>query len=141
MADVTIASHPIAWFVDLHRRELLDVDPPYQRRSVWNHQYREYFIETLLLNYPVPPIFLHESISEDGFATYSIIDGKQRVLSIIEFVNDEFSVSEDSSIERMQGRYFSDLDAEAKTAFWRYSCASSSYQRSRKAHSRTSSTA
>jgi hypothetical protein len=50
----------IAWFNDLYNRELLDLDPPYQRRSVWTQTFRDYFIETLLLDYPAPTIFLYE---------------------------------------------------------------------------------
>jgi len=28
----------IAWFWDLYKRDLLDLDPPYQRRSVWSQE-------------------------------------------------------------------------------------------------------
>ena len=52
----------IAWFNDLYKRDLLNLDPPYQRRSVWNITFRQYFIETVLLHYPAPAIFLYEDI-------------------------------------------------------------------------------
>lgn len=115
-----IVAYPIAWFNDLHNRQLLELDPPYQRRSVWNQPYRDYFIETILLNYPAPPIFLHEEITPDGVAAYSVVDGKQRLTTIFDFVDDVFPVSEKSPIERLQGQVFSQFDPATKTQFWRY---------------------
>ncbi len=115
-----LVPHPIAWFNDLHQRGLLDLDPPYQRRSVWNQSYREYFIETVLLDFPVPIIFLHEDIDDAGLAKYSVVDGKQRLLTLLTFAAGEFPVSETAAVERLQGKYFSDLDREDKAHFWRY---------------------
>lgn len=115
-----IVPHPIAWFNDLNTRGLLDLTPPYQRRSVWNHQYRVYFIETILLNYPAPPIFLHETIDADGLATYSVVDGKQRLTAIFDFAKDSFPVADDSSLEHLQGKSFGDLDKPTRQAFWQY---------------------
>ena len=110
----------MAWFRDLHKRELLDLDPPYQRRSVWNQRYREFFIETILLKYPAPAIFMHEAISPDGIAKYSIVDGKQRLTTIFDFADDLFPVGESSVLGRLAGRSFSDLDDAVKRAFWSY---------------------
>ena len=42
----------ISGFWDLYRRELLDLDPPYQRRSVWNQAYKDAFVDTILMQYP-----------------------------------------------------------------------------------------
>jgi len=32
----------ISWFWDLYNRNLLELDPPYQRRSVWNQDYKDF---------------------------------------------------------------------------------------------------
>ena len=58
----------ISWFSDVYKRGLLNLDPPYQRRSVWNQIYKEEFIDTILLQYPAPAIFLYESIRKKGLA-------------------------------------------------------------------------
>ena len=50
----------VGWFWDLYQRELLDLDPPYQRRSVWSQPYKDYFIDTVLNGYPAPAIFLYQ---------------------------------------------------------------------------------
>jgi hypothetical protein len=55
----------ITWFLDMHAKGQLDLDPPYQRRSVWSRTDKQYFIDTVLSNLPAPPIFLHKSL-DDG---------------------------------------------------------------------------
>ncbi len=115
-----IAHQTLAWFNDLGTRNLLDLDPPYQRRSVWNLAYRQYFIETVLLNYPAPPVFLYEAISPQGIASYSVVDGKQRIGTVLAFVNDDFPIAERGPLDSLSGKYFSEFDDESRQALWRY---------------------
>lgn len=56
----------IAWFWDLYKRDLLELDPPYQRRSVWSQSYKDYFIDTILLDYPAPAVFLLRTSTRTG---------------------------------------------------------------------------
>src|SRR6516162_7658995 len=86
----------ISWFWDLYQRERLNLDPSYQRRSIWNQAFKDYFIETVLLGFPAPAIFLYEEISPEGRAIYNVVDGKQRLSTIFEFINGEFPVSDES---------------------------------------------
>ena len=110
----------ISWFWDLHTRKLLDLDPPYQRRSVWNQSYKDYFIDTVLSNYPAPAIFLHQDIHPDGSTKYAVVDGKQRLSSIFDFADNQFPVPDVSSVKQFSGLYFKDLPDAIKTAFWTY---------------------
>lgn len=71
------ATQSIAWFVDLAHSDQLDLEPPYQRRSVWNLDYRRYFIDSILKNFPSPAIFLDVEITALGRAIYHVVDGKQ----------------------------------------------------------------
>ncbi len=107
----------IAWFWDLYRRGLLELDPPYQRRSVWNTSYKQYFIETVLLHYPAPAIFLYEEMETTGVANYSVVDGKQRLTTVFEFAKDELAIGDKPAIERYAGRYFSQLSEEDRLSF------------------------
>lgn len=111
---------PFAWFNDLYTRNLIDLDPPYQRRSVWNEEYREFFIDTVLQNYPCPAIFLYEEISPDGVAKYKVVDGKQRLSTLFAFVKNEIPIGDKSRLERLRGKSFNDLDDEIKKSVWRY---------------------
>ncbi len=110
----------IAWFNDLNNRGLLDLNPPYQRRSVWNQSYKDYFIDTILLEYPSPAIFLYEEIDESGITTSHVVDGKQRLTTIFEFINGDYAVSEKATKANLRGKYFQDLDSNIKNNFWRY---------------------
>lgn len=111
----------IAWFWDLYQRGLLDLDPPYQRRSVWNQPYKDYFVETVLLSYPAPAIFVYEEITAEGTAKYHVVDGKQRLTTIFEFVTDRFPLSDTSKLASIRGSYFSQLEPDVKRKFWTYS--------------------
>ena len=110
----------ISWFWDLYKRQLLDLNPPYQRRSVWNQEYKDYFVDTILNNYPAPAIFLYQEITPDGISKFSVVDGKQRLSTIFEFVENSYPVGDDSSIARLKGKYFKDLNNQAKGDFWKY---------------------
>jgi len=96
------------------------MDPPYQRRSVWNQRFKDYFVDTVLLNYPAPAIFLYEEIAPDGRSMYHVVDGKQRLTTLFEFTSDVFPVSEESELQHLRGIYFNSFDNDAKRAFWSY---------------------
>jgi hypothetical protein len=110
----------ISWFSDLFKRNLLNLNPPYQRRSVWNQAYKDDFIDTVLLQYPAPAIFLYEDVSADGVSLYQVVDGKQRLTAVFDFSSGEFPVAETSPVAHLRGRYFHDLSRDEKTAFWTY---------------------
>ena len=110
----------ISWFWDLYNRGLLDLDPPYQRRSVWNQDYKDYFIDTVLNGYPAPAIFIYQEITPEGVSKVSVVDGKQRLSTLFEFAQNQFPVYEKSTIQRLRGKYFQDLESEDKQNFWKY---------------------
>jgi hypothetical protein len=110
----------IAWLRDLYKRGLLNLDPPYQRRSVWNQAYKDYFLDTILLNYPAPPLFLHEEMSPDGIAAYAVVDGKQRLTTVFDFADDLFPVSESSALSQLQGKFFSQCEDGVRKTFFSY---------------------
>jgi len=60
----------------------IDLSPEYQRRFRWDAVRQSKLIESFLMNVPVPPIFLNE----DVYGQYSVIDGKQRLNTIYEFL-------------------------------------------------------
>lgn len=110
----------VSWFNDVAQRTLLDLNPAYQRRSVWNQDFKDYFVDTVLLNYPAPAIFLYENIGADGRSIYHVVDGKQRLTTLLEFLSGAFPVSEKSSVIAARGKYFSSLDDELKKSVWSY---------------------
>lgn len=109
----------VAWFVDLMNRGLM-FDPPYQRRSVWSKQYKRFFIDTIMRNFPSPPIFLHMQVSPDGTVKYYVVDGKQRIESIMDFANDKIALPDEFGNKDLDGKYFSELTDPDKSRFWSY---------------------
>lgn len=65
--------------LDMHRAGELDISPEYQRLFQWSEGARSRFVESLLLEMPVPPIYVIEE--EDG--KYLLIDGLQRISSYL----------------------------------------------------------
>lgn len=61
-------------------------DPEFQRRYVWDKKRKSKFIETLILNIPIPSILLADNRERNEFI---IIDGKQRLKAIVEFMSPE----------------------------------------------------
>lgn len=113
--------HSVAWFADQKRAEKLDLDPPYQRSElVWSPDYQRYFIDTILRDYPSPAIFLHVETFPDGHTIYHVVDGKQRLTAIFQFINGDFTIPEKYNTE-YAGKQFEDLPSDVKTSFWEYS--------------------
>ena len=65
--------------LDMYKNNELDISPDYQRLFQWPEGARSRFIESLLLEMPVPPIYVVEQ--DEG--TYLLIDGLQRISSYL----------------------------------------------------------
>lgn len=83
--------------------------PPYQRSLAWTDQQASYLIESLLLKVPVPPIFLY-----DVKGRLEIVDGSQRIRSLVRFFKDQFALSGLEKIDILNGYRFSDLPSEVQ---------------------------
>ncbi|UPA22024.1 DUF262 domain-containing protein [Candidatus Peribacteria bacterium] len=112
--------HDISWFLDQSNFNKLNLDPPYQRRSVWTAKDRKFLLDTIFRNYPFPPIFLHQDKDDNGSATYNVVDGKQRIQTIIMFTKDEIAIDRDFGDTNLNGKKFSELDSKYKKIFWDY---------------------
>lgn len=116
------STQDLTWLLDLHENKQLDLDPPYQRRSVWTRKDKQFFLDSIFRNYPSPAIFLHKTISDAGKATYHVVDGKQRTQTILDFVAGQIRLAKDFGDVRLDGKKWPDLAAEQdlKTRFWNY---------------------
>ncbi|HSV98792.1 MAG TPA: DUF262 domain-containing protein [Sedimentisphaerales bacterium] len=82
--DFEYDSRTIQEFVHLFNAGELNLEPGFQRDSVWTLTDRKKLIESLLQNYPVPSVFLYRQ-NENGKLRYDVIDGKQRLETILMF--------------------------------------------------------
>jgi len=73
-----------------------NLNPPYQRGSVWTTEMRVALIKSLLLGLPMGIIYLNaRPISKGGDLRYQVVDGKQRIETLLAFMRDEFSIPAD----------------------------------------------
>ena len=88
-----------------------------QRGYEWKNDRQSELILSVILNKPIPQIFVTRNDGEE----YSAMDGKQRCLTLIKFLNDEFALSDISTVEveedngdvvekDLNGLYYSELD-------------------------------
>ena len=107
-------------FINWSNNSELEISPKYQRNSVWNIKAKSYLIDTILKGLPVPQVFMRQVVDVQTRKTRrEIIDGQQRLRTILEFVNDEFKVLK-SHNEYFGNMRFSDLDEEIQIEFLEY---------------------
>lgn len=75
-------SMSIGELISLYTDEELDIHPRFQRLFRWSPYQKTRFIESILLNIPIPPIFVSQN--EEG--VWDVIDGVQRLSTIFQFV-------------------------------------------------------
>jgi len=92
----------------LIKEGVIDLAPKYQRRFRWDDVRKSRLIESFLMNVPIPPIFLNE----DDFGRYSVIDGKQRLSAINEFITGKLILKGLKVFEDLNGLNFFDLSIE-----------------------------
>ncbi|REC41341.1 MULTISPECIES: DUF262 domain-containing protein [Chryseobacterium] len=93
---------------NLITKRVIDLAPKYQRRFRWDEARKSKLIESFLMNVPVPPIFLNE----DDFGKYSVIDGKQRLSAISEFVTGKLNLKDLEVFKDLNGLNIFDLPIE-----------------------------
>jgi hypothetical protein len=113
----------VNWFLDLYQNGQLDLDPSYQRRSVWTLKDRRFFLDTIFRNYPCPAVFIHKEINEEaGKLMYHVVDGKQRLETLIRFAQNDITLEKDFGDPRLNGKKWKTIepDSELKNQFSNY---------------------
>lgn len=82
--DFHYGDKTIQEFVLLFKNGQLNLEPGFQRDSVWTISDRKKLIESIFQKYPVPSVFLYKR-NNHGKLEYDVIDGKQRLESIFMF--------------------------------------------------------
>lgn len=82
------------------------VIPEFQRRYVWSDRQASRLVESLIIQCPIPVIYLNQEKDE----TFSVIDGNQRLRSLRRFLDDEFALVGLTSYPELTGLKFSMLD-------------------------------
>ncbi|MFD6894104.1 DUF262 domain-containing protein [Rhodococcus sp. NPDC060086] len=88
--------------------------PDYQREYVWEEDRKHRFIESLLMGLPIPFLFFWEN-DEDG--RLEIVDGSQRIRTILEFIDGNLRLGELETLTKVSGFQFDDLKDSRRRKF------------------------
>lgn len=110
----------ISWFKKEDNADNLDLSPQFQRRSVWSDEQCSYLIDTILNKLPIPEIYFRSSSSPDGSTKYEIVDGQQRIRSILRFGSNDLELVGDEVGAKWLNKSFENLSDSAKIGFWDY---------------------
>jgi hypothetical protein len=99
------ARYPLNTIKAIVESESYTLSPEYQRRHRWSQDQQSLLIESLIMNVPIPPIFLYEY----DYSKYEVMDGLQRLTAIHEFYTDRFTLSGLTQWAELNGRTYSSL--------------------------------
>ena len=85
--------------------------PRYQREFVWRKDKQSKFIESVLLDLPIPFLFLAD---DPDTGKLEIIDGSQRIRTLVSFLSKELVLEGLKKLEKLNGFTYDDLRESRK---------------------------
>ena len=104
------ARYPINSIANIVEDESYTISPEYQRRHRWNDDRKSRLIESLIMNVPIPPIFLYEY----DYSKYEVMDGLQRLTAIHEFYRNRFELTGLAEWQELNGRTYEALPSKVR---------------------------
>lgn len=96
---------------------MLVLAPDFQREFVWKLKQKSELIESILMGIPLPMIYFFEG--DNG--VIQVVDGKQRLTSLFQFLNNEYPLSYSLSIlTHLRGKRYEDLTSSERTKIARH---------------------
>ena len=122
LAASTLEHYRVADFLEWYAKKLLILNPEFQRRSVWTVSAKILLIDTILRQYPIPKVYIRTKIDvRTKTAIGEVVDGQQRLRTIIEFTEDKFSLSKRA--KEYSGLRYSSMPTELQESFLSYGIA------------------
>lgn len=107
-------------FEEWQSRGELVLAPRFQRREIWSDKARSYLIDTIIRGKPIPKIYMRQDINpETRRTTREIVDGQQRLHTVLSFIKDGFKISK-AHHQDYGGKYFSGLDRQMQRDILKY---------------------
>lgn len=113
-------NHPIAWFRKLLIDESLDLSPAFQRRPVWSDAQASYLIDSILNDLPIPEVFVRTQTTFEGDSRVEVVDGQQRLRSIIRFFRNDLELGGNYVSPSWVGLTWDQLDRKDQEKFWSF---------------------
>lgn len=107
-------------FVEWDAAKQLELNPRFQRRPVWTDKAKSFLIDTILRGKPIPKVFIRQKINVTTKTSMrEVVDGQQRLRTILSFIKDGFVVSKRQNAE-YGGLLFSQLSEEVQAQMLAY---------------------
>jgi Protein of unknown function DUF262 len=90
----------VIWFRDRYSADELVLKPPYQRKPVWSAKQKCALIESILMGYPIPELYIQHGVNYgDGAekSEYGVVDGQQRIRTVLQFIGIDKNPTEQES--------------------------------------------
>ncbi len=108
-------------FINWRESGSLILVPKFQRRDVWTLPARSSLIDTLIRGFPIPPLYLRVTQSEDRTKLIrEVVDGQQRISATLRYVDNKYALSR-SLDAPYAGKRFSELTSSDQDAIREYS--------------------
>ncbi|MFA5856902.1 MAG: DUF262 domain-containing protein [Candidatus Pacearchaeota archaeon] len=103
------------------KRKIYDLEPDFQRDLVWNKEKQQKLIDSILRGWHIPPIHL---VNIEGNDIFEVLDGKQRLYSIFNFMNNKFQFNSNflpgtDDFNDINGKKYSEFSDKLKARFLR----------------------
>jgi len=118
--EINHSDYTIAELVERFKKKELVINRSYQRSAdIWPDNAKIYFIDTILENYPFPKVYLYQTYDRARKKpVVEVVDGQQRLMTIIDFMQDKFKLSNAS--KKFSGYVFSNLPEDVQDRFAMY---------------------
>jgi hypothetical protein len=110
--------HNVLWFKKAFDAGELEIRAPFQRNPVWSDRQKSSLIDTILLEYPIPELYMQELIQASGDQRHVVVDGQQRIRALLTFLAGEYEMDEESP--KWAGLAFDDLTASDRKKIFEY---------------------
>lgn len=112
----------VADYCNNMKEKTIIVNSDYQRKDgLWNTPARSFFIESILLEYPIPKIFVYAKLDlKTRGVIKEIVDGQQRSQALMMFYENKLSLSKNIDTEELRGMKYSKLSEAWQTRFLSY---------------------
>lgn len=108
----------VVWFKKAFEAGELVLKAPFQRNPVWSDRQKSSLIDTILLEYPIPELYMQELTDANGEQRHVLVDGQQRIRAVLSFIANELEMDEESP--HWAGLSFDDLAADDRKKLFEY---------------------
>ena len=114
--DIRKTQFAVTDFVSWQREGSLNLNPEFQRRSVWKPDAKSYFIDTVVRGLPAPIIYLRQRVDLKNQRTVrEVVDGQQRLRTVFAFIDEALIPDFDADRDRFEVKEIHNDEVAGKT--------------------------